>query len=333
MALLVRTSTSTGSMRTHPLLERQQSEKVSAPGWHEASSNSQLTSLHGDLERRLTRRAPSTVGLARAMAGQQRGPPPAWRGARPGGGMLPMAAQVHLQRSMGPPPTMMPMPPMAAPSPSPGLGPPPRAGPPPTSPWTALKTDDGKHTYYHNRATNETTWTRPRGSSTPPRQPRPPRSPSRTRVGSRWRSPAVRPTSTTQTRARSRGPPLPPSWPHAARRRQTRDRTGSATGSGTGSGTGSRSNAPNPSKNPSKNPMKNPPRPPSRTRTRTRMSTSTRMRTKHSTRLLPNPNPPSGWSASAITSSPRPRSRPSATTGRLRRGDGPRADSRARARP
>ena len=74
-----------------------------------------------------------------------------------------MAAQVHLQRSMGPPPTMMPMPPMAAPSPSPGLGPPPRAGPPPTSPWTALKTDDGKHTYYHNRATNETTWTRPPG--------------------------------------------------------------------------------------------------------------------------------------------------------------------------
>ena len=71
-----------------------------------------------------------------------------------------MAAQVHLQRSMGAPPAMMMM---AAPSPSPGLGPPPRAGPPPPSPWTALKTEDGKHTYYHNRATNETTWTRPPG--------------------------------------------------------------------------------------------------------------------------------------------------------------------------
>jgi len=32
---------------------------------------------------------------------------------------------------------------------------------PSTQPWTALNTADGKHVYYHNRMTNETTWTRP----------------------------------------------------------------------------------------------------------------------------------------------------------------------------
>ena len=30
-----------------------------------------------------------------------------------------------------------------------------------TQSWTALRTADGKHLYYHNRSTNETTWTRP----------------------------------------------------------------------------------------------------------------------------------------------------------------------------
>ena len=33
--------------------------------------------------------------------------------------------------------------------------------PRPVGPWQALRTADGKHVYYHNAATNETTWTRP----------------------------------------------------------------------------------------------------------------------------------------------------------------------------
>ena len=33
--------------------------------------------------------------------------------------------------------------------------------PRPVGPWRALRTPDGKHVYYHNAATNETTWTRP----------------------------------------------------------------------------------------------------------------------------------------------------------------------------
>ena len=60
----------------------------------------------------------------------------------------------------------------------------PRAGPPPTSPRTALKTDDGGTRYYHNRATNETTWTRPSGAVDPAASAAPTPEPRREHGGS-----------------------------------------------------------------------------------------------------------------------------------------------------
>ena len=75
------------------------------------------------------------------------------------------------------PPRRMPPPPGPGPAAHPGAPTqmPPGWQPPPSSsapsPWRALVTADGPHrgrTYYHNAATGETTWTRPKDAPPPP---------------------------------------------------------------------------------------------------------------------------------------------------------------------